>query len=114
MESVSAVHSKAAGLPIDQGVEPLEKRNAQYQGLVHVHYPQVNMEANRVHYHVDVHEFGTWDRGSGWTGKSLARVQAMALELKIPCSFVRIKICAGSAVEKGSHDPGSESELHVE
>ena len=45
-------------MPIDQVVGPLEKRDSQDQSLVHGHHSQFDIKANRVHYHVNMHEFG--------------------------------------------------------
>ena len=98
MDSVSTMQAEASWLPIDQVVEPVKKRNSQDQCWVHRHDAQVQVEANRVHSHVDVHEFGAWECVSRCCGENLSRVQPEAFELELPCSLFRNKIRACATV----------------
>ena len=77
--ALAVTHAEAAFLPIDQRVEPLQKRDSQNQIWKHGGYSQREVEAYGVHHHVDVRKFGAMDLGTGGTSESLARVQTVAL-----------------------------------
>ena len=78
--AVSAVHAETAFLPVDQGVEPLEERNPQYQVRVHGCHEQVHIESDRVHGHIDVHKFCAGDCVAGCCCEGLTFVQSVAFE----------------------------------
>ena len=99
VDSVFAVNSEASRLPVDQGVNHVEKRNSEDQCWVHRHYAQVQVEANRVHSHVDVHEFCAGESAARCSGEGLSRMQPMAFELELPCSLFRNKIRACATVQ---------------
>ena len=98
VDSVLAVNSEASRLPVNQGVEPMEKRDSQDQRWVHGHDARVQVDAHRVPSHVDMHDFGAGECVARCCGEGLSRVQPMASELELQCSLFRNKIRACATV----------------